>query len=137
MRTSPVFTLLPETERAELLGKFETAMIPAGERFVRARAPNDHLWIVVSGKCEVRDASGVLATLAAGDGVGEMSLLASGEATADVVAIGPVAVLRLSRAKFHEVADRFPEMLAELQRLADERSAANAALVHDADELIV
>jgi CRP-like cAMP-binding protein len=137
MRTSPVFTLLPEAERAELLGRFETTMAQAGERFVRRGEGNDHLWIVVSGQVEVRDGATVLARLGAGDGVGEMSLLAAGPATADVVAVTPAALLRLSARQFHEVADRHPEVLAELARLADERAAANAAIVHDADDLIV
>jgi CRP-like cAMP-binding protein len=137
MRTSPLFTLLPEAERADLLGRFETALLPEGQAFVKKGTPNDHLWILVSGKCEVRDAGTVIATLGAGDGVGEMSLLGDGAAGLDVVALGPTAVLRLSRQQFHEVADRFPEVLAELQRLAEERAQANAALVHDADDLIV
>jgi len=137
MRTSPLFTLLPEAERAELLGRFETAVVPAGEAFVRRGTPNDHLWIVVSGQCEVRDGATRIATLGAGAGVGEMSLLGGGQAGLDVVALGPLALLRLSRQQFHEVVDRFPEVLAELQRLADERAQANAALVHDADDLIV
>jgi CRP-like cAMP-binding protein len=138
MRTSPLFTLLPEAERAELLTKFETAMVAAGEAFVRREAGNEHLWIVVSGTCEVRDVGGaVLATLGAGDGIGEMSLLGGGAAVADVVAVTPAALLRLSRQQFKEVADRYPEVLAELERLSATRAEANAALVHDADELIV
>ena len=137
MRTSPLFTLLPEAERAELLGRFETALVPAGTRFVTKGEANDHLWIVVSGRCEVRDGEAAIATLGAGQGVGEMSLLDGGAATADVVALDATAVLRLSRQEFHEVADRFPEVLAELRRTADERAEANAAVVHAADGLIV
>jgi CRP-like cAMP-binding protein len=137
MRTSPMFTLLPEAERTDLLGRFVTTMAGAGERFVVQGQPNDALWIVVSGRCEVRDGDTVLASLGVGEGVGEMSLLAGGAAVADVVALGPTALLKLSRQEFHEVADRFPEVLAELQRIADERAQANAALVHDADDLIV
>jgi cAMP-dependent protein kinase regulator len=138
MRTSPLFTLLPETERAELLGRFETEMVPAGKAFVQRGLQNDHLWIVVSGKCEVRDAAGAaIATLEAGDGVGEMSLLGGGTATADVVAVGPSALLRLSRPQFQEVVERYPEVQAELERIRDERAQQNATLVHDADELIV
>lgn len=137
MRTSPLFTLLPELERTELLGRFVTKMVKADETFVVKGQPNDSLWIVVSGRCEVRDGDTVLARLGPGDGAGEMSLLAGGAAVADVVALGPTALLELSRQQFHEVADHFPEVLAELRRIADERAQANAALVHDADELIV
>lgn len=137
LRTSPLFTLLPEADRGELLGEFTTAMVAQGERFLTRGQPNDHLWIVVAGACEVRDEAGSLATLTAGDGVGEMSLLAGGPATADVVATAPTALLRLSRDQFQAVARRYPEIQAELERLAEERGAANAAVVHPADSLIV
>jgi CRP-like cAMP-binding protein len=136
-RTSPVFTLLPDAERSELLGRFETAMAAAGEAFVRRGAPNEHLWIVVAGRCEVRDGDAVIAELGPGAGVGEMSLLAGGPATADVVAVAPTALLRLSRRAFHDVVDAYPEILAELRRIADDRAVENAAVVHDADDLIV
>jgi CRP-like cAMP-binding protein len=136
-RTSPLFTLLPEAERAELLHRFETALVAAGERFVARGAPNDHLWIVVSGSCEVRDGATTIARLAPGDGFGEMSLLSGDAPTADVVAVEPTAVLRLSRQQFRDVADHHPEIVAELERIAAERTEANASIVHDADLLIV
>lgn len=137
MRTSPLFTLLPEADRDELLGRFETAMVAAGRRVVERGKPNGHLWILVSGTCEVRDGGTVLATLGAGAGVGEMSLLDDKPAVADVVAVTPTALLRLARERFREIADRYPDVLAELRRLADERAAANASMVHGADDLIV
>ncbi len=112
-------------------------MIAAGRKVLERGKPNAHLWIVVSGSCEVRDGATVLATLGAGAGVGEMSLLNSAPAVADVIAITPTALLRLSRDRFREVADRYPDVLAELRRIADERAAANASMVHGADDLIV
>ena len=137
LRTSPLFTLLPEADRAELLAAFSTTVVPQGQRFITRGKPNLHLSIVVSGRCEVRDGATVLATLDVGDGVGEMSLLDGAPASADVVAVTPTALLRLARDDFQAVVGRYPEIQAELQRVAAERKEANAALVHDADELIV
>ncbi len=138
LRTSPLFTLLPEADRSELLGEFTTAMVADGELFLERGKPNDHLWIVVAGRCEVRDGDGaVVAELGPGDGVGEMSLLGGGPASADVRATTSVALLRLSRDQFQAVARRYPEVQAELERLAEERGASNAAVVHPADSLIV
>ncbi len=137
MRTSPVFTLLPEAERDTLLDQFEPAFAKAGRKILTRGEPNEHLWILVSGTCEVRDGATVLATLTAGAGVGEMSLLDGGAAGADVVALTHTALLTLSRERFREVADRFPDVLAELRRLRDERAAANASIAPGADDTIV
>jgi CRP-like cAMP-binding protein len=137
MRTSALFTELGEEDKAELLGRFETAMVGADERFITAGGDNDHLWVVVSGQCEVRNGDTVVATLGPGDGVGEISLLEKKPATADVVATKPTALLRLSREQFDSIAVKYPQLLAEVYKLLLTRAQANQQLVHDAGDLVI
>jgi CRP-like cAMP-binding protein len=137
MRTSALFTELGEEDKAELLGRFETAMVGADERFITAGGDNDHLWVVVSGACEVRNGDTVVATLGPGDGVGEISLLEKKPATADVVATQPTALLRLSREQFDSIAVKYPQLLAEVYKLLLTRAQANQQLVHDAGDLVI
>jgi CRP-like cAMP-binding protein len=137
MRTSELFARLGDDDKSELLGRFETVMIGVGESFISAGQDNDHLWVVVTGECEVRVGETVIATLGPGDGVGEISLLEKKPATKDVVATKPTALLRLARSEFDEIAVKYPELLAEVYKLLVEREQANQRLVLDANDLIV
>ena len=99
--------------------------------------PNEHLWVVVAGRCEVRTAGGSIAELGPGAAVGEISLVSGEPAVADVIAVEPAVLLRLSRQDFDVVAGKYPTLLAEVQRLVVARETANRALFQDASDLIV
>ena len=136
-RTSELFRALGDDHRDALLAKFATELVPAGTRFIAEGTANEHLWVVVSGRCEVRSAGGSLAELGPGAAVGEISLVSGQSAVADVVAVEPAVLLRLSRRDFDEVARRHPALRAEIERLVVARETANRALFQDASDLIV
>jgi len=137
LRTSELFRALGEDDRAALLAKFSTELVPAGMRFIQEGRPNEHLWVVVAGRCEVRSAGGSIAELGPGAAVGEISLVSGERAVADVVAVEPAVLLRLSKQDFDVVAGKYPTLLAEVQRLVVARETANRALFQDASDLIV
>jgi CRP-like cAMP-binding protein len=138
MRTSELFSRLSEDERQTLLPRFSTRMFGPGEAIVEKGADNDTLFVLVSGRCEVRRDGDDLVTLGVGDGVGEASLLARKPASADVVATEPTVMLCLSRADFDDIAVEHPALLAEVYKLLVEREDASAdAIVHDAEDLII
>lgn len=136
-RTSELFRALADDHRDALLAKFSTEMVPAGTRFIAEGEANEYLWVVVSGRCEVRSAGGSIAELGPGAAVGEISLVSGQSAVADVVAVEPAVLLRLSRRDFDEVARRHPSLRAEVERLVVARETANRALFQDASDLIV
>ncbi len=138
-RTSELFRRLEENERREMLSRFSSRLVGAGERLITRGEPNDTLFVLASGRAEVRDGSGAcVAELVPGDGVGEMSLMSGKPAVADVVAIEPVVVLGLCRADFDEVAVEHPGLLAEVYKLKIEREHAGIdSVIHDAGDLIV
>lgn len=137
VRTSELFRALDEGDRDELLAKLETQMVPAGTTFIREGSRNEHLWVVVSGRCEVRAAGASISELGPGAAVGEISLVSGAPAVADVVAVEPAVLLRLSKREFDVVARRHPALLAEVEKLVVARETANRALFPDASDLIV
>jgi CRP-like cAMP-binding protein len=136
-RTSELFRALSDDDREALLGRFESQIVPAETTFIEEGKPNQHLWVVVSGRCEVRSAGGVVAELGPGAAVGEISLVSGVAAVADVVAVEPAVLLRLSKQDFDKVAKRHPKLLAEVEKLVVARETENRALFQDASDLIV
>jgi CRP-like cAMP-binding protein len=136
-RTSELFRALGEADRDELLGKFETQLVAEGTTFIHEGQPNEHLWVVVAGRCEVVVAGGKVAELGPGAAVGEISLVSGRAAVADVVAVEPAVLLRLAKQDFDLVARRHPALLAEVEKLVVARETQNRALFQDASDLIV
>lgn len=66
-----------------------------GEMLIRQGADNDRLLLIAAGTAEVRSGAAVLATIAAGATVGEISFVDGRPATADVVAGVPGKVLEI------------------------------------------
>jgi CRP-like cAMP-binding protein len=137
VRTSELFRALSDEDRDALLAKLETQLVPAGTTFIREGRPNEHLWVVVSGRCEVRAAGAPISELGPGAAVGEISLVSGAPAVADVIALEPAVLLRLARRDFDVVARRHPSLLAEVEKLVVARETANRALFQDASDLIV
>lgn len=138
MRTSELFRRLNSDERRSLLLGFETRFAEADEFLITSGEENNSLFVLVSGRCEVRDGGEVLTSLEVGDGFGEMSMLGRKEATYDVVAVVPTLLLHVSRDKFDEIAMAHPELLAEVYKLLVAREKENRdALVHDATDLVI
>ncbi len=137
VRTSELFRALAPIDRDALLEKFTTELVPAGTKILREGTPNQHLWVVVSGKCTVTSAGAALAELGPGAAVGEISLVSGASAVADVTAQEPAVLLRLSKADFDEVGKQHPALLAEVEKLVVARETANRALFQDASDLIV
>jgi CRP-like cAMP-binding protein len=137
LRTSELFKPLDDKVRDELLGKFESELVPQGMTFIRDGQPNDALWVIVSGTARVSSNGTQVAELASGAAVGEMSLVSGAPAGADVTALEPLVLLRLSKQDFDAVVKRYPNVLAIVEKLATSRAQANRALFQDASELIV
>ena len=69
------------------------------------------MYLIESGQLEVRDGDRVLATLGEKQVVGEMSLLAPIDRTADVVAIEESVLYRIEREKFVDLIYEEPEIM--------------------------
>ena len=95
---------------------------------VRQGDPADALYFVRSGEVEVRargDSSAV-ATIGPGDYFGEIGVLSGGERIADVVAVQPTELLRLSKDDYERYLSQVVEVDRELERTAAGRAAEAA-----------
>lgn len=109
----PIFDDMSLDEREEVLSLFEHEHYPAGETILREGLSIQILWIIVSGQCSVIKSTGdgddrVLAELEQGAVFGEMSFFCPAPHSASVRATTEVEVLRLSRERFEELAQRSP-----------------------------
>jgi CRP-like cAMP-binding protein len=124
---SPVVVAIPARERAIMVEHFETRMFEAGDRLVEAGEQARGLHLVVSGEVAVVASEGgervVLATLTAGETVGEVELVLCRNAAADAVAVRPTATLFLQRDEFFALVQDHPAILHGLYGIAVRRHA--------------
>jgi CRP-like cAMP-binding protein len=133
--TSPLFRAFDDLSRRAMFGAFDRKIVPAGEVMVEQGKPSNGLFLIVAGKAEVvrrdkKDAQVTrLAELGPADLFGEMSLVLDRPATASVRMVYDSAVLALPRGRFLRIAERHPELLDELRRVAKEREEETRSLL--------
>ncbi len=128
-----IFSSLTDGERSVLESQLEYVPFTAGERMTRQGAVAHWLYVMTSGKAEVRrkhdDGTEVLlASLKAPEFFGEMGLMTGEPRIADVVATSDVECFRLRKEGFQKVLLNRPEIAKELStRLAERRVELLAA----------
>lgn len=124
--TIDLFAALPFDLREALCRSLETVRLSRGDVLVEEGAEPDAMYVVVSGRFEVRtgNRAGALAEIGAGQLIGEVAFLGGGGRTATVSALRESVVMRLTRTAFEEVAAKSPAIWETLtitlaRRLAD------------------
>ena len=125
--TSAAFTdELPLDQREEIWSRARVRHLLGGEVLVVENTPADAIFLVVSGRFEIRveGRPAPLAEIGVGQPIGEIAFFSGGLRTATAVAVRDSMVLELDRASFEEVVRRVPavydRLLATLaRRLAD------------------
>jgi CRP-like cAMP-binding protein len=124
-RTSPVLVAVPPGERATLVERFETRIFERGDKLVSEGEEAQGLHLVASGEVAVVAHEGgepvVLATLPAGQTVGEVALVLRRRANADVTAVHPTVTLFLPREEFLSLVQDHPAILHGLYMTAVRR----------------
>jgi cAMP-dependent protein kinase regulator len=124
-RISPVLIAVPPQERSTLVDRFETRIFEKGEKLVVEGEHPQGLHLVASGEVAVvaheNGESIVVATLAAGETVGEVALVLRRKANADVIAVHPTVTLFLPREEFMELVHDHPAILHGLYMTAVRR----------------
>jgi CRP-like cAMP-binding protein len=124
-RTSPVLVNVPSQQRAMLVDRFETRLFEKGEKLVNEGEEAQGLHLVASGEVAVVAHQGgegmVLATLPAGETVGEVALVLRRKANADVIAVHPTVTLFLPREDFLTLVMDHPAILHGLYMTAVRR----------------
>ncbi|MFT3925810.1 MAG: cyclic nucleotide-binding domain-containing protein [Myxococcales bacterium] len=146
MRHARVLSGLPMSQRAELLGKLEMRFFEPNEALIVREQEAESIYLIASGAVAVSVPEGqdrlVLATLGAGDVVGEISLILRRDATADVLAMYPTVAYELTRESLKTLMRTYPGLLVELYELATRRDdeiravSAEESLAADAEILV-
>jgi voltage-gated potassium channel len=122
----PLFEGASEDFFRELVLYLKPMVFLPGQMLMRRGEVGHQLYFINRGSVEVlsRDDSEVLAVLSDGDFVGEMALLSSQPRANTVTALEYCNVYALDREGFDLVLDGFPEVSAEVHRIAEERRMA-------------
>ncbi|MEZ5818721.1 MAG: patatin-like phospholipase family protein [Hyphomicrobiaceae bacterium] len=122
-----IFADLTDEERAALEAELEPLQLSRGDVLVRQGEEADDLYIVVSGRFDVRVAGheAAVAEIGPGSPIGEIAFLAGGQRTATVTAVRDSLVVRLERSHFDRLCGRVPRIWGTLtaalaRRLADQ-----------------
>lgn len=133
LRASPLFRALDTPAKAELTRQFQAKATKPGEALVQAGQPNDGVYLLVRGRCAVRDPSGAAyPDLVEGDSFGEISVIRGVPATATVTATTFGIVLRLSKEDALRGPFSHPDVQPLVQRIIDERLQRTAELLRQA-----
>ena len=128
LRETELFSGLSDAE-ASVLGTFvEQVAVEPGTVVVRQGDVADSLYVIHSGEVEVRSRGGdgestVIATLGPGDYFGEIGVLTASERIADVVAMQPTELLRVTKDDYERYLAHVVEIDHELESTAAGRAA--------------
>jgi cAMP-dependent protein kinase regulator len=133
VRTSPVLLGVDPLERPALVERFETRVFEKGEKLITVGEDPSGLHLVASGEVAVVGSDGgesfVIATLGAGDVVGEVAVILRRKANADVIAVHPTVTLHLPRPHFLTLIREHPAILLSLYTLAIERDEETSTVL--------
>ncbi len=146
LRTAPLLREIPSSDRAALAGAFETREFAAGDVLFAQGSDSTGLFLVASGRVEVRARQGdggelVMGVIGPGGCVGEVSLVLRRPTIATVVATEPTTALVLAPANFMGIVRQHPALLASLYELAvsreEELLQVTAQAAENADDLVM
>lgn len=130
VRTSPLFTGFDDEGRSQVARMFEVRKATKGTRILQAGKRSDGLYIPMLGELIARSPEGEeLGKLKLGRAIGQHSMLAQGASPLTAEALSDVLVLRMSAARFNQLASKNPKMIAHLQELARHQSEPTFSLV--------
>jgi CRP-like cAMP-binding protein len=105
-----LFAEIPGRALAALAQRATETDVAAGTTIIEQGAVEDHLFAIVRGRLRVHVADRTLATLDAGDTVGELAALVPEPRSASVTAIEPATLLRIDKAVLDELLTDRPEL---------------------------
>ncbi len=147
LRAATLLREIPSADRAALAGAFETRTFAAGEVLFEQGSEAAGLFLVASGRVEVRrredDDSDdlVVGSIEPGSCVGDISLVLRRPTSATVIAIEPTVALVLAPEHFMATMRQHPALLASLYELAvtreEELLQVTAQAAESADDLVM
>jgi hypothetical protein len=134
LRSLALFQGLDDSMLEKLAGNFTNERYDTGDMIVKSGQHGDRLFIIASGKVEVREIGRYgqkvgQAILAEGNHFGETALLEEIPPTSNVEALTPCQLLVLERAAFTELMNQVSGLRSDLERIVQQRRASNSLLL--------
>jgi CPA2 family monovalent cation:H+ antiporter-2 len=126
----PLFAGLTLEQREVLLLHFKPRTAEPGERIFRAGDEADGVYFISKGEVEVAVAGRQL-KLGAGEVFGEMALISGQPRSADVTALDYSMFAMLSGRDFRQLLRKYPEIRAQIVRLAAQREESDRRVFAD------
>jgi monoamine oxidase len=122
-----IFSAVPPNELRVLATMFEPVTFDAGEHLCELGAPADRIYVIATGRVDVRLADGrVVMSHGRGGLVGEYGLFHRGRRTANVVALERTSAFTLDYHRFQRFLLAFPESMYSLLRVTIGRLMAQS-----------
>jgi CRP-like cAMP-binding protein len=119
LKRVPLFAGLGRKEIEEVGRLAEEIDVPAGRVLMREGQTGQEFFVIVNGSVKVERGGGRLATLGAGDFLGEIALIDDGPRTATATTETSSELLVLAHREFHSLMEQFPSVRTSvLQALA-------------------
>jgi CRP-like cAMP-binding protein len=125
LRRLDLFAELDYHDLSQVARRVHEVNAEPGEVLMEQGAMPFEMLVIESGTVEVIRDGEVLATLGAGDPVGEMSLLRQERRIATVRAATQVTAVAIRVGDLAEMQDEMPEVLADIRAVMDERQRRN------------
>jgi len=121
-----MFQALPSQSLGKIAAVAENYLIPRNTIIIKENDPGDSYYIIISGKVQVFKGADegdetILATLAAGDGFGEMSLLTGEPRSASIRTLEATSFLMIPKNSFDHVLEENPELAKIFLKMLSER----------------
>lgn len=116
-----VFSSLDDEHLGHLAEVAEETEISSGDKLTKAGAHSYQLFAVESGEVEVKRDDEVVATLGAGDVVGEVGVVGRGLRNADVVAKEDVKGIFFTQDRVKQMRRENPDVAEKLDKIVEER----------------
>lgn len=116
-----VFASLSDEELGKLAGYAEETSISEGQKLTKKGSHSYQLFGIEDGEVEVQRDGDTIATLGAGDVVGETGVVGRGLRNADVVAKGDVKAIYFTQDQVKKMRKEVPEVGDRLDEILEER----------------
>ena len=131
LRSVPLFEGMTDRSIDAIARLTEDATFPAGAVLVEEGRPGDTFIVIVDGRATVDKGGARIRELAAGDFLGEISLIDGGPRTATVTAIEAIQALVIRHDGFDRLMDEFPAVRLEILTALTQRLRTRTPAISD------
>jgi len=124
LRSLPLFEACTARELKDVAAIADELQLAAGRKLTTQGAPGQEFVVLASGSADVYKHGEKVATIGAGDFVGEVALLTGRPRSATVVVTSPALVLVIERHRFLELVDRLPGVRSRVEAVLPVRQAS-------------